>query len=308
LFNKKKKQQQQQEAESAAAKLVAAPRAEAELDEAIRARLDTVLAEKAELEQRIAALDEANAKIDSRLAALDHGVVKISEELLNLSSASRATSDRLRSIDERGVDADGRLDAIDRRLGEVESLAGDLDEINARIRSFEAQPAPADPPTVSSVEVPAEVPAAVPAETQFTSVPPPPPPPALAPPPPAATATDELSERIAELRDQLDDLARQTSTVDARVTSVSMELANQLTELSSDIDELNRRSSGSTDGASPTDVDTAALEARIAERLDAAIDDVLDSTERLAAEQARYEIQFRADLAELANRLRRPGS
>ena len=55
-----------------------------------------------------------------------------------------------------------------------------------------------------------------------------------------------------------------------------------------------------------TEVDTAELEARITERLDAAIDDVLDSTERLAAEQARYEIQFRADLAELAERLRRP--
>ena len=38
------------------------------------------------------------------------------------------------------------------------------------------------------------------------------------------------------------------------------------------------------------------------------MDDVLGSTERLAAEQARYEIQFRADLAELAERLRRPGT
>jgi len=46
----------------------------------------------------------------------------------------------------------------------------------------------------------------------------------------------------------------------------------------------------------------------LADRLDAAIDDVLDTTERLAAEQARYEIQFRADLAELAERIRRPGA
>ena len=57
--------------------------------------------------------------------------------------------------------------------------------------------------------------------------------------------------------------------------------------------------------AAATEIDTAELEARITERLDAAIDDVLDSTERLAAEQARYEIQFRADLAELAERVRR---
>jgi hypothetical protein len=33
-----------------------------------------------------------------------------------------------------------------------------------------------------------------------------------------------------------------------------------------------------------------------------------DSAERLAAEQARYQIQFRQDLAELADRIRRPGT
>ena len=87
-----------------------------------------------------------------------------------------------------------------------------------------------------------------------------------------------------------------------------MELANQLTELGSDIDELNRRTSEPATSSRSEAVSTAELEARIAERLDAAMDDVLDSTERLAAEQARYEIQFRSDLAELAERIRRPGS
>ena len=37
-----------------------------------------------------------------------------------------------------------------------------------------------------------------------------------------------------------------------------------------------------------------------------AIEAVQSSTERLAAEQARYQIAFREDLAELAERLRRP--
>ena len=87
-----------------------------------------------------------------------------------------------------------------------------------------------------------------------------------------------------------------------------MELANQLTELSSDIDELNRRSSEPATSGQADESDTAELEARIAERLDAAMKDVLDSTERLAAEQARYEIQFRSDLAELAERIRRPST
>ena len=99
-------------------------------------------------------------------------------------------------------------------------------------------------------------------------------------------------------------MTEQLAAMDGRITSVSVELANQLTELSRDIDELNRREAEQTD-AEPAEVDSAELEARLAERLDAAIDDVMNSTERLAAEQARYEIQFRADLAELAERLRR---
>jgi hypothetical protein len=120
---------------------------------------------------------------------------------------------------------------------------------------------------------------------------------------------DDTSERLAELRAQLDALTEATSAIDARVTGVSMELANQLTELGRDIDELNRRTSESAGaGGDAAEFDTAELEARITERLDAAIEDVLDSTERLAAEQARYEIQFRADLAELAERIRRPSS
>ena len=41
------------------------------------------------------------------------------------------------------------------------------------------------------------------------------------------------------------------------------------------------------------------------ERVDAAIEEVMNSTERLAAGKGRYEIHFRANLAELAERLRR---
>ena len=263
MFNKRKKQAEQ-------------ATADAKLHDAIRAQLDAAVAEKAELEQRIAALDDANAHLDARLAALDQGVSTISEQLLELSSASDATKDHLGAIEGRVAAADGRLD-----------------EINARLASsFAAPSSPSEPPPPSAAPMTA-----------------PPPPQAPAQPTIGTTSADDLSERITELRDRLDDLALTTSSIDERVTSVSMELANQLTELSSDIDELNRRRDAeATGGDSSTDIDTAALEARIAERLDAAIDDVLDSTERLAAEQARYEIQFRADLAELAERLRRPGA
>ena len=71
--------------------------------------------------------------------------------------------------------------------------------------------------------------------------------------------------------------------VDARITSISTELAHQLTELSGEVDGL-----GANDP--PT------------ERV---VDELRDAQTRLANEQARYQIQFRQDLAELAERLRR---
>jgi methyl-accepting chemotaxis protein len=138
----------------------------------------------------------------------------------------------------------------------------------------------------------------------------------------AATRSDQDDtddDEIVALRQQLTDVSERVNGMDTRVTNISTELANQLTELSRDIDELNRRSQEAADAAATTggsddemsastDIDTTEIEARLAERLDAAIDDVLDTTERLAAEQARYEIKFRADLAELAERLRRPNA
>jgi DNA repair exonuclease SbcCD ATPase subunit len=254
LFNKKKKQ--------AAADAEQERRAQVA---ALQAQLDTATGERAALEERLAALGDSNEGLDRRLSLLHQGVQSMSEQLLTLSSSSADTN---------------------HRLGQIEEIRSDLDDINARLGSFGTPP------------------------TSGTEPPPPPlgapPVPIPAPSPTGATAADDRDEGIAELRDRLDELAGQTASIDARVTSVSLELANQLTELSSDIDELNRRASEPQTGDPATGIDTAALEARLAERLDAAMDDVLDSTERLAAEQARYEIQFRADLAELAERLRRP--
>lgn len=48
------------------------------------------------------------------------------------------------------------------------------------------------------------------------------------------------------------------------------------------------------------------IDGQIDEHLDSALDDVRDTAERLAAEQARYEMKFHEDLADLADRLRHP--
>lgn len=94
-----------------------------------------------------------------------------------------------------------------------------------------------------------------------------------------------------ETRTQLGLLAEKVGAIDSRVNQVSLELTNQLTELSTDLDH-----SGDTDTS------------ELIDDLVARLDEVTNGQERLASEQARYAIQFRADLAELAERLRRPGA
>lgn len=84
-----------------------------------------------------------------------------------------------------------------------------------------------------------------------------------------ATQIQRINERIEE--------------VDQRIGSISTELANQITELSGDIDALG--------GNEPP--------------TDEIVDELRDAQTRLAGEQARYQIQFRQDLADLADRLRR---
>ena len=227
------------------------------------------------LKERLAASEQAkadlDARLDSRLGALDRGVALMGDQVTALSSSNARLDQTLMTVD----DLDQRLHALADRLN---------------------TPISAPPPTPSAS-------------------PPPPPPTSVAPPPPP-TGVRVDDERLDNLAAQLDALTTavaahtdRMSSADTRVTSVSTELANQLTELSRDIDDLNRRTAEQPDGKNDLiNADTDTIEARLTERLDAAIDDVLDTTEKLAAEQARYEIQFRADLAELAERLRRPNA
>ena len=112
-------------------------------------------------------------------------------------------------------------------------------------------------------------------ETPATPTPPPPPP---EPPKPAITEADLdiLRARLQRLSDRLD-------AVDARITSISTELANQITELSGDVESIAKEHP-------PTD--------------DIVVE-VRDAQVKLANEQARYQIAFREDLADLAERLKR---
>jgi hypothetical protein len=94
------------------------------------------------------------------------------------------------------------------------------------------------------------------------------------------TEIDRMKAEVTALRDEL-------TTLDDRVTSVSTELANQLTELGHDIDALaDRPTHDGVDGAELSAVQAGQV--------------------RLANEQARYQIAFREDLAQLAQELKRP--
>lgn len=93
--------------------------------------------------------------------------------------------------------------------------------------------------------------------------------------------TDRLATEVDSIRQKLDDLVARVDIADQRIVSVANEVTNQLSELSGEIDSLGMS------GA--------------AERLDA----LRDSQTRLANEQARYQIAFLEDLAELVEELKR---
>lgn len=88
------------------------------------------------------------------------------------------------------------------------------------------------------------------------------------------TEIGTVSAQVQQITDRIDQL-------DARITSISTELANQITELSG---ELDQRGSGEP----ATDV----------------VEHLRDAQVKLANEQARYQIAFRQDLANLADFLK----
>lgn len=103
----------------------------------------------------------------------------------------------------------------------------------------------------------------------------------------AKVSTPSPDEAVAKR--QLGQLAERVAGLDARVNQVSLEITNQLTELSSELDRAGEQT------------DTSEL----IDRINARLVDISTGQERLANEQARYAIQFREDLAELADRLRK---
>jgi len=96
--------------------------------------------------------------------------------------------------------------------------------------------------------------------------------------------TTELEhEGVLQFRLDLNGIEERLTEFETRITAVSTELANQITELGTELASLDRPP---------------------AHEAEAMLTDLRDAQTRLASEQARYQIAFRQDLAELADRLR----
>ncbi len=125
------------------------------------------------------------------------------------------------------------------------------------------------------------------------------------PPPPPGTSLDEvrsiadraaeavgnLQSRVAELAERVAATDRSsgelTAAIEARITRLGSELTCQIDELAGELEELRQRPAAVGVG-DPT-----------------VIDELRAGQVRLANEQARYEIAFRQDLAQLADQLLR---
>ena len=116
-------------------------------------------------------------------------------------------------------------------------------------------------------------------------------------------ALEALNGKIADLADHVTASANdaksakdQAASLNERISNVSTELANQLGELSRELDEIGSR-------PAPSAAPVLAADQTATEEM---IEELYESQVRLATEQARYEIAFRHDLANLADQLKRP--
>jgi hypothetical protein len=132
---------------------------------------------------------------------------------------------------------------------------------------------------------------------------PPPPPPEPQKPAVTEADVDMLRARLQRFNDRIDQ-------IDARITSIATELANQINELAGEVGTLTVAANQPAWGESGDDDEEdaaaqAAAAAALAGAAEAIAIEIRDAQVKLANEQARYQIAFRQDLAELAERLKK---
>lgn len=198
-----------------------------------------------------------------------------------------------------------RLDDISERVGTIDSLAGQLAQLNARV--------------TAQAEVGAQLSSLKDRIGELANGS------THAPPAPAtnddSTLRDDvqaltyrvevLAERMESSEARVRQTAEQLSAIDHRMSAVSTELTNQVSELGRDLDGFSERASSngsansnghrSSNGASSNGA-AGNGHGHISAEL---LAELQNAQVKLAAEQARYEIAFRQDLATLAEHVRR---
>jgi uncharacterized protein YukE len=107
--------------------------------------------------------------------------------------------------------------------------------------------------------------------------------------PPRIVDADMVEHTLTKLSEQIAAVASGLTEMETRLSSISTEITNQLGELGHEIDTLAKRFA-EDDGLSSEQI---LIELKTAQT-------------RLAQEQARYQIAFRQDLADLAERIKPP--
>lgn len=246
--------------------------------EARLTELDAQLQQQAALAERLAALDEqvrAQAALAERVAALDERLAAVAATpagdgagvTVDLAAIGSVTSDleRLRQVVElRSADVAGLRELIEVRSAEIAELPGRLAELDARLGAIPDRGGEIAQLQQRIGELAASVPDTAGLQQQLAS----------------------LSQRMGDTEEDARTALRQALAIDERIQNVSTQLANQLSELSRDMDSLAERqpAGGSVD--------------------DEALQSLRSGQVKLAAEQARYEISFREDLAALAEQVR----
>lgn len=298
------------EIESMATRLAAAEAEKRQLDEQLATLAGNVEAQREQLTAAVQRTDAAPATqadmdvVRGRLLALTQRVDATATAAAGTAGAPSADAlDEIREqllkldrrIDEQiavtsdspGVDAAAitglreRLDAVDVRLDAVASM-----------RAIDPSALLALQQRLDDIASRFDVPISAPPTT------PPPPPLTDAP----LLGTDDEDDRVdgdaadtpidqldlATLHRQMTAFGDRIDGVDARLVTISRELALQIDELSGELDQRL---------ANDADADD--------EEIVALLDELRGAQERLAAEQARYQIAFRSDLADLADQLTR---
>ncbi|MDO8389083.1 MAG: hypothetical protein Q7V57_01230 [Actinomycetota bacterium] len=249
--------------------------------------------ELADLKARLEASEQAKSIVEARLAALDATTTAI--------AANRLGGDDVRArINELEGQLHGVVATANAAASAAEMAATKAATVSAAASALQQHVA-TDPALLARVEALAARVEAIP-----TAAP-------VAPAPLAPTVDDQLLQRVNDLAAKVqaaDGLAaqiaqlaeriaandtttrqavEQVNTLEQRLAAVSTELANQVSELGSDIDGLAAHKGELATG----------------EVGDELIDALKSAQVKLAAEQARYEITFRNDLAALAEQVRR---